>query len=168
LTLNNIFLTIEEKHKHRDIHTAMAIQERWKNTNPITITTETAVARSVNIFSSDSRILAAYLFGSRAREEDHPESDIDLAFHADRKFKWDDYYLLWRSLSKSLHSDRFDLLWLDTASPDIVFDVIKCGKLVFHRDDEVLNNFELYSKKRFWDYRVYLRKSIPGSTWENP
>lgn len=149
------------------MHTAMAIQERWKNTNPITITTETAVARSVNIFSSDSRILAAYLFGSRAREEDHPESDIDLAFHADQYFKWNDYYLLWRNISKALHSDRFDLLWLDTASPDIVFDVIKCGKLVFHRDDESLNNFELYSKKRFWDYRIYLRERFnDGKIWK--
>jgi predicted nucleotidyltransferase len=145
----------------------MAIQERWKKTRPIKITTEAAVAGSVAIFSSDPRILAAYLFGSRARYEDHPESDIDLAFHTDQYFKWDDYYLLWRSISKDIRSDRFDLLWLDTASPDIVFDVIKYGKLVFHRDNEALNNFELYSKKRFWDYRVYLRKSLPDSTWEN-
>ena len=144
-----------------EIYEAMAIQERWKNTRPITVTTERAVACSAKIFSSDSRILAAYLFGSRARDGDHPESDIDLAFHADNSFTWNDYYLLWRSISKALHSDRFDLLWLDTASPDIVFDVIKFGRHVFHRNDETLNQFELYAKKRFWDYKIYLRKKIP-------
>lgn len=120
--------------------------------------TETAVASSVKIFSSDSRILAAYLFGSRARNENLHGSDLDLAFHADSSFTWNDYYLLWRNISKALHSDRFDLLWLNTASPDIVFDVIKFGRSVFHRNDEILNDFELYAKKRFWDYRIYLRE----------
>ncbi len=138
----------------------MAIKERWRGTRPIALTTEAAVASAVTHLARDPRIIAGYLFGSRVADKQSPDSDIDLAFHASREFAWNDYYLLWRDISKAFHSDRFDLLWLDRAAPDIVFDVIKFGKTIFHRDDELLNDFELYAKKRFWDYRIYLRERV--------
>ncbi len=136
----------------------MAIMERWKGTQPILLSTDEAIASAVSLFSSNRKIIAAYLFGSRAFGSASSDSDIDLAFHASREFTWNDYYLLWRDLSKSFHSDRFDLLWLDRAAPDITFDVIKFGRMIFHRDAELLNDFELYAKKRFWDFKIYLRE----------
>ena len=138
----------------------MAISDRWRNTRPLTLDTEEAAGCFVEVSSADPRVLIAYLFGSRARGESAPESDIDFAFHADRAFKWGDYYLLWRSVSRALHTDRFDLVWLDMASPDIVFHVIKFGRPLFHRSDECMNDFELYAKKRFWDYKMYLGKKF--------
>lgn len=114
----------------------MAIRQRWQGTRPILLSTDEAIASAVSLFSSDPKIIAAYLFGSRASGAASRDSDIDLAFH----------------------SDRFDLLWLDRAAPDITFDVIKFGRMIFHRGDELLNDFELYAKKRFWDYKIYLRE----------
>jgi predicted nucleotidyltransferase len=121
---------------------------------------EEALASVLSLFSADPRILAGYLFGSRAAGASSPYSDIDIAFHASNDFAWNNYYMLWRDISKAFRSDRFDLLWLDRAAPDITFDVIKFGRMIFHRDDELLNDFELYAKKRFWDYKIYLRERL--------
>ncbi|HPA73706.1 MAG TPA: nucleotidyltransferase domain-containing protein [Spirochaetota bacterium] len=136
----------------------MAIMERWKGTQPIPLSTDEAIASAVSLFSSNRKIIAAYLFGSRAFGSASSDSDIDLAFHPSREFSWDDYYLLRRDLSKAFHSDRFDLLWLDRAAPDITFDVLKHGRTIYYQNEDLLNDFELYAKKRYWDYAIYLRE----------
>ncbi len=136
----------------------MAISERWKYTKPLTLPTSDMIDIAKDLFSSHPKIEIGYLFGSRLQENAKPHADIDIAFHSTKDFRWEDYYLLMGDFSKAFHSDRFDLLWLDKASPDIVFDVIKFGRVIFYRDADMLNDFELYAKKRFWDYKIYLHK----------
>ena len=38
------------------------------------------------------------------------------------------------------------------------FMVIKTGKVMFFRDEEILNDFEVKAKKRYYDYQLYLKK----------
>ncbi|RLG02303.1 MAG: hypothetical protein DRN61_06725, partial [Thaumarchaeota archaeon] len=98
------------------------VKEKWKDTQPLRISTEEAVRRAIELMKGNERILILYLFGSRGGEgEASPDSDIDFAFLTDTSFTWDDYYALHGSMSKALGTDRFNLLWLNRADPIITF-----------------------------------------------
>ena len=138
----------------------MAVAEKWKNTLPLMFSTSEAAERVLNAIKPDQRIMALYLFGSRASNKETSESDIDLAFFTSGDFSWDDYYLLHGSVAKCLKTDRFNLLWLNKADSIITFDVIATGKLLFYRDADKLNDFELKAKKNFYDYKLYLKRHM--------
>jgi predicted nucleotidyltransferase len=136
----------------------MAIKQKWHRAKPLRVKTEEALSKIIPLFQSDKRILMVYLFGSRARKTDLEHSDIDLAFYTTLEFQWDDYYLLYSDVTKTLHSDRVDLVWLNHAEPVLSFEVIRSSKVVFYRDPDLLNDYELKTKKRYYDYVIYLRK----------
>jgi len=139
------------------------VKEKWKDTQPLRISTEEAVRRAIELMKGNERILILYLFGSRGGEgEASPHSDIDFAFLTDTSFTWDDYYALHGSMSKALGTDRFNLLWLNRADPIITFEVIATGKALYFRDPDTLNDFELKAKKNFYDYRYYLERHRRG------
>lgn len=125
---------------------------------PIPFTTEEAIEKLQPIFVQNPKILLLYLFGSRARQEETPESDLDFAFYTSPAFAWKDYYALYREVGQVLHTDRFHLLWLNRSDPIMVFTVLREGKILFFRDVDLLNDFENKGKKNFYDYCVYLRK----------
>ena len=135
----------------------MAVKERREKSRPIKFTTEKAISLILPLLENDPRILTAYLFGSRIKKSDQ-SSDIDIALYTSKDFSWKDYYLLYGKLSKALCSDRIDLVWLNEADPILSFEVIKYGKVLFYKDADLLNEFELKDKKRYYDYVLYLNK----------
>jgi len=135
----------------------MAVKERREKSRPIKFTTEKAISLILPLLENDPRILTAYLFGSRIKKSDQ-SSDIDIALYTSKDFSWKDYYLLYGKLSKALCSDRLDLVWLNEADPILCFEVIKYGKVLFYKDADLLNDFELKNKKRYYDYVLYLNK----------
>jgi hypothetical protein len=135
----------------------MAVKERREKSRPIKFTTEKAISLILPLLENDPRILTAYLFGSRIKKSDQ-SSDIDIALYTSKDFSWKDYYLLYGKLSKALCSDRLDLVWLNEADPILGFEVIKYGKVLFYKDADLLNDFELKNKKRYYDYVLYLNK----------
>lgn len=118
--------------------------------------TQEAVARVVDILRGDERVHLAYLFGSRMEERSGPEADLDIALHSIGDFSWDDLYALRGRLSIDLKTDRLDLVWLNKADPILAFEVIRTGKPIHSNDADLLNDFELEAKKRYYDYRIYL------------
>lgn len=136
----------------------MSVKERWKGTKELKFSTDEAVALIIPLLRDEPRILIAYLFGSMAREKARPSSDIDIAIYTSREFSWQDYYLIYGNLTRKLSSDRLDLLWLNKAEPILCFDVIKNGRVLFFKDSDTLNDFESRSKKRYYDYMLYLNK----------
>jgi len=135
----------------------MSVKERWKGTTPIRYAPLEIKALLERLLKSDERIEIAYIFGSRAKK-DSPLSDIDIAIYTSKDFLWEDYYLLYGECTKTLHSDRLDLVWLNKTEPILGFMVIKTGKVLFSRDEETLNDFEVKAKKRYYDYQLYLKK----------
>jgi len=135
----------------------MAVKERREKSRPIKFTTEKAISLILPLLENDPRILTAYLFGSRIKKSDQ-SSDIDIALYTSKDFSWKDYYLLYGKLSKALCSDSLDLVWLNEADPILGFEVIKYGKVLFYKDADLLNDFELKNKKRYYDYVLYLNK----------
>lgn len=135
----------------------MGVKERWKNTKPILYSTNEAIALILPLLNADQRILIAYLFGSRANGSEK-SFDIDIAIYTSGDFLWEDYHLLYGELTKKLHSDRLDIIWLNNAEPILSFEVIRNGRVLFFRDADRLNDFELKAKKRYYDYALYLNK----------
>lgn len=135
----------------------MAVKENRKKLKPIHYTTDQAISLIFPFLEKNPGVLAAYLFGSRIRKSD-PSSDIDIAICTSRDFSWEDYYVLYGKMSQALGSDRVDLVWLNEADPILGFEVLKNGKVLFYKDPDLLNDFELKFKKRYYDYVLYLNK----------
>lgn len=138
----------------------MAVKERWEKSRPIKFTTEKAISLILPLLENNPRILIAYLFGSRIKKADQ-SSDIDIALYTSKNFSWEDYYILYGEFLKALRSDRIDLVWLNEADPILSFEVIKYGKVLIYKNVDLLNDFELKHKKRYYDYVLYLNRVCP-------
>jgi len=106
------------------------------------------------VFEDDERILAAYLFGSKARENDVKGSDIDIAVLLS-SIPEDllDYYLhLLNKLSEIL-GDKLDLIILNTAPPLLKHQVIKRGKLIYARSQRSRIIFEAFAQCEYLDFK---------------
>ena len=140
----------------------MAVKEKWKGTRLLDMTTGDAVERVLAVVEKNPKMRLFYLFGSRARGKEDPESDIDFAFLSSKDFSWEEYYSLRGSLSRVLGTDRFNLLWLNKADPIITFEVIATGRPLYFKDPETLNDFELKAKKNYYGYKHYLERRRGG------
>jgi len=82
------------------------------------MTTEGRAEKIAGLFARTPRIKFAYLFGSCARGDQGPASDIDIAVFLDRRLSVFTYRLqLIDVLMRELGTDRFDLIILNDAPP---------------------------------------------------
>lgn len=104
------------------------------------------------------RVVLAYLFGSYARDEARTSSDIDIAVLLDCENG--QLYLSFKDLMLSIYetlgTERIDLLLLNDSSLSMRFEIISQGKIIYFRDDEELNAFEMNTIRKFQD-TAYLR-----------
>ncbi|MCK4394633.1 nucleotidyltransferase domain-containing protein [Candidatus Bipolaricaulota bacterium] len=103
-------------------------------------------------------VALAYLFGSYAHDEARAASDVDIAIllYCSGKELYSAYRELMLGVREALGTERFDLLLLNDASPTLQFEIISQGRLVYSRDEQVLNSFEMGTIRRFQD-TAYLR-----------
>lgn len=103
-------------------------------------------------------VVLAYLFGSHAAGEAGPTSDIDIAVLLERGEKglYSSFRELMLEVRQALGTERFDLVLLDNAPPALQFEIISRGKLIYCRDEQVLNAFEMAVIRRYQD-TAYLR-----------
>ena len=106
------------------------------------------------VFEDDEKIVAAYLFGSKARETDVKGSDIDIAvLLSSTPEDLLDYYLnLLNKLSEIL-GDKLDLIILNTAPPLLKHQVIKRGKLIYARSERSRIIFEASAQCEYLDFK---------------
>jgi predicted nucleotidyltransferase len=119
--------------------------------------TEQLLSRVKRALLPLSAVRAALLYGSRASEQAHDESDIDIAVLLDeapdssqRK------QLLWTllgALGQELRSDRIDLVLLNEAPPKLAFHVLKHGRVAFVRDPVEFHRFQVRTYSRHADYQ---------------
>lgn len=105
------------------------------------------------LFSRESRVLVAYLFGSYARGIQTGKSDIDVAvLLSDIPGRMLGYHLhLANELSQVLGGEA-DLVFLNKAPPLLIHQVIKHGKLVYCRDEKSRIQFEARSEGEYLDF----------------
>jgi len=113
-----------------------------------------------------SEVALAYLFGSHARGEAKPTSDIDIAIlirpeDAKGERLYNSFRELMLGVREALGTERFDLLLLNSAPLTLRFEVVSRGRLLYCRDEEVLNAFEMDVIRRFQD-TAYLRAVQDG------
>jgi predicted nucleotidyltransferase len=112
-------------------------------------------------------IVAAYIFGSYAKEKAGPESDIDMAVLLDEQAS---PYLDQLSFIVEIEREtaaRVDVVVLNSAGEVLKYQVRKHGKLIFDRNPVLRKNFEVRSRKFFEDFlylhRKYTDKVLYGS-----
>lgn len=106
--------------------------------------------------AGDPRIVALYLFGSRARGEASESSDVDVGILFARRASLHDVVLLEDDLSQRLGLS-VDLIDVGRASAFLALDVIR-GERLFCRDPDLADEFELYVMRRAGDLAPFERE----------
>ncbi len=91
-------------------------------------------------------------FGSYGTERFTPESDIDLAYQAERSLSPDEELRLLKDLIFLYRRDRIDLVDLSKASPLLMFEVATNGKVLYEEKESFLR-FKLKASARYADTR---------------
>lgn len=116
-----------------------------------------ALHRLLKIFP-EKQVSLAYLFGSYAHHAESVLSDLDLAVLFE--LRGEELYLAYRELmlavQKQLDTERIDLLLLNGASLTLQFEIIRSGRLLYARQEQLLNSFEMAVISRYQD-TAYLR-----------
>ena len=106
-------------------------------------------------------VLLAYLFGSTARGDSRPDSDVDIAVLVDRGALGPDTGIyrasLLTELIRCLGCNDVDLVLLNDAPAVLCHRVLRDGQLVLSRDDRVRVAFTEQTMRRYYD-TAYLRK----------
>jgi predicted nucleotidyltransferase len=132
---------VEEKH--------VGIKERWKRFEPLPENIREKLLLLNSLFESEG-ILLAYLFGSLARRK--AGEDVDLAFLAEKR----DGVNLRQRMSDIIGTERIYLVNLRIVSPLLRFEIVRTGHLIYKKNKEVENAFELCTIKEYRD-TAYLR-----------
>ncbi|WP_019021924.1 nucleotidyltransferase domain-containing protein [Thioalkalivibrio sp. ALE23] len=110
-------------------------------------------------------VMAAYLFGSHARGEACPDSDIDLAVLTPEPMSrslLDPLARLEMDLSDTL-GRRVDLVDLHSAPPDLVHRILRDGHLLLDRDPDRRAAFEVAARNAYFDFLPYLQEYRRGA-----
>ena len=114
----------------------------------------TVEARLRSFFEADARgAIAAYLFGSVAREEGRADSDVDLGilFAADPPATLAaPRFALEAELERVLHAP-VQVVALNRAPADLVHRVLRDGRLLLDRDRAARIRFEVRSRNEYFD-----------------
>lgn len=113
------------------------------------------------IFASHPAVKLAYFFGSRARGADGPLSDYDLAVFLEEKNKKKMFEIqsaLMDKIGRLLKTDKIDVVVLNTTkSPDIKFNIIKEGKLIYEKEPyRVIVEPRIMNE--YFDFNLLLKK----------
>jgi len=128
----------------------------------MSLTRDEIEARLRDALARREEILEAYLFGSAARGEAQPHSDVDVAVYADAARAKDDGFgyeaTLSADLAGALGSDRVDVVRLDRAPPLLYHRVLRDGVRLLSRDLVATTTREGRALSRYCDYVPQLAK----------
>jgi len=112
---------------------------------------------------------AVYLFGSVARAESKPDSDIDVAilFEQDPPRTLEGLRLGLADELQALLGRPVDLVVLNRASADLVHRVLRDGVLICERDRSTRVRFEVQRRNEYFDLepvrKLYRRPAAGGA-----
>ena len=104
-------------------------------------------------------VAAVYLFGSVARGEPRPGSDLDVAVLLDPAPERGTFESLGLDLRAELESDlgrEVDLVVLNHAPPDLAHRVLRDAVLIIEPDPAARVRFEVRARNEYWDLKPYL------------
>lgn len=103
--------------------------------------------------AKDKKIVAAYLFGSRASGRVSSTSDTDIALLLENRYreKAFDLMLKYKNEMEAFLSANADVVILNVADPFLRFQVYLKGKLLYLRSAKKANAFRIRSLYEYWD-----------------
>lgn len=107
-------------------------------------------ASIAKIVAREASVRAAWVFGSRARGEARPGSDLDVAVLLDRTAAGDVSTRLCGALSAELKVEA-DVVDLARSAPVLGYEVVTGGRRVFARDDEAADAAEERCLREYLD-----------------
>jgi predicted nucleotidyltransferase len=111
------------------------------------------IARRISpVAEADQRVRFVYLYGSTARGDDRPDSDVDLAVSVSPRGTLLDDARLHDQLSAAMGRGEVDLLVLQDAPLWLQFRVV-AGRVVYSRDEPERIGFRERVEKEFLDFR---------------
>lgn len=117
----------------------------------------------VKVVSNDEDIIALYSFGSLAKENLNPLSDLDFAvlltLRLAKEQRFDRHLSLIGEFNRVFKTDEVDLILLNDTPLRFVYQIQKQGKLLFCRDRTDLGRFNEYVVKMYLDFK-YFRESF--------
>lgn len=114
-------------------------------------------------------VAAVYLFGSVARGESRPGSDLDVAVLLEPAPERGTFESLRLELRVELESElgqEIDFVVLNFASPDLTRRVLRDAALVIEPDPSARVRFEVRARNEYWDLKRYLDeyRRTPGAS----
>jgi predicted nucleotidyltransferase len=121
-----------------------------------------SLERLVDRLEGHPEILEAYLFGSYARGEAQPHSDVDIAVYVDRSrmppAPFGYAATLGTDLMAALGRNDVDVVVLNDAPPLLYHRVLRDGRRLLSRDLAATTTREGRALSRYCDYLPHLRK----------
>ena len=118
-----------------------------------------------DVVSATHDVAAAYLFGSAARDELGPDSDLDVGVVFTRRgpSSFPACQVIEEQLERRL-GRRAEVIDLDRAPVDLVQRVLRDGLLLIDRDPPVRVRFEIRRRNEWFDMQPLLRayRRAPG------
>jgi len=107
------------------------------------------------ILQNHKGIVFAYLFGSCARHEDLPQSDIDIAVYlAEGIDPIEEKLSLIGDLAKHLQRDDFDIVVINSASLSLLGRILARREVLLDRDPYFRHAFESLAIRKYFDFSV--------------
>lgn len=104
-----------------------------------------------DFLSTHDDLIAAWCFGSQARQRPSCPRDLDLAVLGERPFDLTEMLTLRAPITRIVRSDKVDLVDLRRAGPVLKRQVIASGRRFFCRDESRANAFELQALAEYQD-----------------
>jgi uncharacterized protein len=109
----------------------------------------------IKALQDEPDVLFAYLFGSQARKDALPTSDIDVAVYLNSKDFFKRKLELIEKLSRATKKE-VDLTVLNEASPLLKFVVLSEGELIYEADRSKRLDFDLQATNEYYDFKPYM------------
>lgn len=122
------------------------------------------------LLSMEPEIVAGYVYGSYARGDSGPQSDLDLAVLLPPGSSLIDKLALMAALSRRVHRD-VDVVNLREAGLDLTREVLRDGHKLFDRDQdqtlaweaEQMTDYSDFNRRRAALLDMYLREPLSSS-----
>ena len=101
--------------------------------------------------AADPRIVAAYLFGSRAHGTARADSDFDLGILLDRDLTLAEELALRADIARLLELDDVDLALLRSASVLLRYEAMVCGRRLYACDAAAVDEIEARTTMEYFD-----------------
>lgn len=119
--------------------------------------TDKDIRRIIKYFKARDEVSSLYIFGSFARERENRESDIDIAVIIDEsKLKKINYSLLkkeYYTASAGFSLRPLDIVIMNTASPFLNHQVLKTGRILFDKNQNLRVRFTTKTIIEYLDFK---------------